>query len=305
MALTFAGSTWTWNDGRTIATFAVSGVLLALLLLQQYFVLFTSLEGRMFPPGYILGDWTLVLLNIVTAAASVNIFIPVYFIPIYFIFVDGDSALMAAVRLLPYITFLAFMNIASGALLPKIGYYWAIFFAGGVFTTIGAATMFTVSVGTAKANIYGYSLLLGAGAGLTFQGAYTVGSVRIMMKTGSGLDVQRVISMLNLSQLGFSLASLLIGGQIFQSVAKRNLAYVLHGLGFSQAEIGSAIAGTQSTLFASLSPVLKEQATVAITVAISRVYIVSMSAGAIVVVSALLMQKEKLFAPTASPTDGA
>ncbi|KAK3624953.1 hypothetical protein LTR22_023776 [Elasticomyces elasticus] len=303
MALTFAGSTWTWNDGRTIATFAVSGVLLATLLLQQYFVLFTSLEGRMFPPGYILGDWTLVLLNIVTAAGSVNIFIPVYFIPIYFIFVDGDSALMAAVRLLPYITFLAFMNIASGALLPKIG--WATFFAGGVFTTIGAATMFTVSVGTAKANIYGYSLLLGAGAGLTFQRAYTVGSVRIMMKTGSGLDVQRVISMLNLSQLGFSLVSLLIGGQIFQSVAKRNLTYVLHGLGFSQAEIGSAIAGTQSTLFASLSPVLKEQATVAITDAISRVYIVSMSAGAIVVVSALLMQKEKLFAPTASPTDGA
>jgi hypothetical protein len=122
MALTFAGSNWAWNDGRTIATFGVGGTLLILTFLQQHFVLFTTREARMFPPSYILNDRTLILLNIATAAASMNISVPVYYLPIYFVFVDGDSALMAAVRLLPYIVFLVSMNMSSGSLLPKISY---------------------------------------------------------------------------------------------------------------------------------------------------------------------------------------
>jgi hypothetical protein len=167
--------------------------------------------------------------------------------------------------------------------------------------TVGAATMFTVGSDTPKANVYGYSVLLGIGTGLSFQAAYTVGGVRTMMRTGSGLDVQRVISMLNLSQLGFQLGSLLIGGQVFQSVATKNLTRVLHGLGFSQEDIRSAITGTQSTLFASLSPSMKKQAILAITNAMSRVYIISISASAVVVVCAILMKKERLFAAATAP----
>jgi magnesium-transporting ATPase (P-type) len=122
MALTFAGSIWPWNDGRTIATFVVSGVLLILVLLQQYFVLFTNRSARMFPPRRLLKDKELILLNIVTAAGATNIYVPVYYIPVYCSFVHGDSALMAAVRLLPYICFLASMNMLSGACLPRISY---------------------------------------------------------------------------------------------------------------------------------------------------------------------------------------
>ena len=122
MVLTFAGSIWAWDDSRTIATFVVSGVLLILLLLQQYFLILTTLEARMFPPSHILKDRTLILLNIATAAACTNIFVPVYYIPLYSAFVHGDSALMAAVRILPFIVFLASANMVSGALLPRISY---------------------------------------------------------------------------------------------------------------------------------------------------------------------------------------
>ncbi|KUJ22449.1 putative efflux pump antibiotic resistance protein [Mollisia scopiformis] len=296
MALTFAGSIWSWHDGRTITTFVVSGVLFILMLLQQYFVLFTTLEEQMFPPKHILKDRTLVLLNLTMAAAVANIYVPVYYIPLWFAFVHGDSALMAAVRLLPYITFLAAMNMASGALFPRINYYWAVYLVGGILMTTGSATMFTVTTSTPIPNIYGYSIILGAGTGLVFNAGYTVGGVTTMTRTGSGLDVQRAISMLNLSQLGFQLGSLLIGGQIFQSVAMRNLGRVLRGLGFSQDDIRSAVAGTQSSLFRSLSPGLQREATRAITDAMSRVYIISISAAAITVICALLMKKERLFA---------
>ena len=122
LVLTFAGSTWGWNDGRTIATFVVSGLLFVLTFAQQYFTFFTSRGARMFPPGHILRNRTQVLLNINTAMAAANIYVPVYYIPLYFAFTRGDSELMAAVRLLPYICFLATLNMASGSLLPRVNY---------------------------------------------------------------------------------------------------------------------------------------------------------------------------------------
>ena len=162
--------------------------------------------------------------------------------------------------------------------------------------TIGGATMYTVETNTSVAKVYGYSLLLGTGTGLSFQSAYTVGPVKTFMKTGSGLDIQRVISMLNLSQLSLQMGALLICGQIFQSLAVRNLDKALYGLGFSADDIRRAVAGTQSKVLETLSPALKEKAIDAITDAMSKVYILSLAAGAITVLCAIMLPKERLFA---------
>ncbi|KAM0811150.1 putative MFS drug efflux transporter protein [Seiridium cardinale] len=280
MVLTFAGSTWGWSNGRTIATFVVSGVLFILTFLQQYFI----------------------LLNINPAMAATNIYVPVYYIPIYFAFTHGDSAMMAAVRLLPCICFLASLNMASGILLPSINYYWVMYLVGGILMKIGSATMYTVKPSTPMANVYGYSIVLGAGTGLVFNLGFTVASVTTMTKTGSSLDVQHVLSMQNLSQLGFQTMSLLIGGQIFQSLSMRNLTQVFDGLGFSQADIRNAITGSQSTLFTSLNPSIQEQAITAVTSAMSQVYVLSIAASAITVIDAILMKKERLFPAAAGKT---
>jgi hypothetical protein len=164
--------------------------------------------------------------------------------------------------------------------------------------TIGSATMFTMIPTTPVANVYGYSIILGAGTGLVFNLGFTVSGVTIMAETGNGLDLQRVISMQNLSQLGFQTLSLLIGGQIFQSLSMKNLTQVLSGLGLSQAEIRSAIAGTRSAVFTRLSPNRQEQAIMAITNAMSRIYILSIVVSVITVICAMPMKKAKLF-PTA------
>jgi hypothetical protein len=121
-ALTFGGSAWAWSDGRTIATFVVFGVLLILTVIQQRLYLFTTPEARMVPPGRIIKDRSQVLLNIQTAATVTNIYIPLYYIPLYFQFVHGDTAIKAAVRLLPFILILVTTNMAAGFCLARIGY---------------------------------------------------------------------------------------------------------------------------------------------------------------------------------------
>ncbi|KAK8054667.1 hypothetical protein PG994_009734 [Apiospora phragmitis] len=272
MVLTFAGSTWDWNDGRTIAVFVVAGVSIIAVFAQQYFTFLTTSEARMFPPRRILLNKTQILLNFATR----NSWLP-------------------AVRLLPYICFLATLNMMSGSLLPRVNYYWILYLIGGIFMTVGGATMFTVTPETMAANVYDYCIILGAGTGLVFNLGFTVSGVTIMAETGNGLDLQRVISMQNLSQLGFQTMSLLIGGQIFQSLSFQNLSKVFDGMGLSDEEIRSAITGTRSALFSRLSPEVQQEAIAAITNAMSRVYILSMAAGSITAICALLMKKEKLF----------
>ncbi len=122
MVFTFAGSAWNWDDNRTITLFIVTGVLVIITFLQQYFVLFTTIEARMFPPKHILTNRTQALLMINTAMAATNIYVPIYYLPNYFVFTHGDSSLKAAIRLLPFICFLAGTNMTSGFLLPKINY---------------------------------------------------------------------------------------------------------------------------------------------------------------------------------------
>lgn len=169
--------------------------------------------------------------------------------------------------------------------------------------TVGSATMYTVNPNTPTANVYGYTIMLGAGTGLVFNLGFTVASITMMAQTGSGLDVQRVSSMQNLSQLGFQTVSLLVGGQIFQGLSMRYLTHILSGQGLSQADIRSVIMGTQSTLFDSLSPSLQTQAIKAITDAISKVYILSIASSGIMLIVVMLMPKEKLF-PAAGDKTG-
>lgn len=167
--------------------------------------------------------------------------------------------------------------------------------------TVGAALMYTVKTSSPSANIYGYSVLIAIGSGLTYQAGYAIAGVKVSLLGWSGKDIQSAISLQNISQIGGTLLSLLISGQVFQSIARNNLKHALSGDGFSDVDISSAIAGTQSAVFDRLSPKQAESVTQAITDAMRRVYILSIAAGALSLVSALLMKKERLLGvkPTA------
>ncbi|PLB51419.1 MFS general substrate transporter [Aspergillus steynii IBT 23096] len=295
MVLTFDGAGWAWDDGRSIATWVVFGVLLIATTVQQKFKLLTDDEHRMTPPGHILTNRSQILFNIQTAATVANIYVPLYYIPLYFQFVQGDTAVKAAVRLLPFILLLVCTNMASGALLPRIGYYWAIYVVTGVLMTVGGALMYTVNIDTNPGNVYGYSVLLAIGSGLTFQAGYTLAGIKVSLKGWSGKDIQMAVSLQNISQVGGTLLCLLISGQIFQSLAFSNLKAVLEPAGYSDADIRTVVAGTQSSIFEHLSSELARESTEAITRAMSRVYTISIAAGGLSLIAALLMKKERLF----------
>ncbi|KAB5539589.1 major facilitator superfamily domain-containing protein [Coniochaeta sp. 2T2.1] len=295
LALTFGGGKWPWSDSRTITCFVVCGVLIIVFGLQQRFNIATSLEQRILPLSF-LTSLSLLLQYFTTACTATALFVPVYYIPVFFQFTKDDGALKAAVRLLPLITVTIFCIMLNGALMPQTGYYKPWYTVSGAFILIGGALMFTINSDTSPARIYGYSVLLAIGTGISAQSAYSVVPVKVAMDPRYGPRmIPDAISFINMAQIGSIVHALAISGTVFQNLAFRHLQHALAGRGFTDAELHGAISGTQSQLLSAASEEVRALAVTAIVKAMDQVYILVIVAGALCFLASLPMKREKLF----------
>ncbi|TGO91313.1 hypothetical protein BPOR_0031g00020 [Botrytis porri] len=254
VALTFGGANWPWNDGRTIATFVSCGVIFILFAVQQQFCIFTTPEDRLFPVQF-LKSRTMILLFICTAAAGTALFVPIFYIPLFFQFSKGDDGIQAAVRLMPFIVLYIVVVMSQGILMPKIGYYWPFFVLWGMFALAGGAAMTTVTTSTNAGSIYGWSILIAIGCGMITQASYSIAPA-ILGRDG----LPASIGYINVAQIGGVVIGLSVSGTVFQSTAFKNVNSAFAGEGFSADQIRSAIAGSQSALFQSVSQELRDKA---------------------------------------------
>ena len=181
--------------------------------------------------------------------------------------------------------------MAAGFLLARVPWYNILYLTSSVFLLISGGLFYTLTPDTPKANVYGYSILAAIGAGLVCQTGYSIATIRA---PGGMADAVNAISLQNVSQIGSTVIALVISGQVFQSVAFRNLSGVLAGLGFSEEEVHAAVAGTQSVVFEQLQGSLRVDAVNAITQAMGQVFVLLIVAGAVVLVSGVGMRREKL-----------
>jgi MFS family permease len=288
VTLTFAGSSWGWSEGRTIALWVVLGIVLIVFVLQQYFAVFTTIENRIFP-GQFIKRRTLLLLFFTTASAASSLFITIYYIPLFFQFVNNDSAIEAAVRLLPFIVLNVSFVMLTGVLLPIVGYYMPWYVLSGAFMVVGAALMYTVNLDTTTSAIYGYSILIAIGSGLTQQLGYSIAPAKV-----KPTEIPAAVGFINVAQLGGIAVALGISSNVFQNTGFRNLQAALAGQGFPAEELRAALAGVRSTLFTSGQERIKTLAVGAIVQTIDTVYVLVIAAGALTLVSALFMKREKL-----------
>jgi MFS family permease len=292
LAFTMAGGQWAWGDGRTIATIVVFVAVLIIYGVQQTFSILTTPENRSFPI-HLLRSRSQVLLYIATSSNITSLFVIVYFIPIYFQFVHGDTAIEAAVRLLPFVILTVSFNLAAGYLLAKVRYYMPIYIIAGFFITLGSALLTAyLDPKTPASYIYGFTVIAAVGSGLTLQIGYAVATLKVNPKhMGDALSLQ------NVSQIGGTVIALVIAGQVFQSSATQYLTKVLAGsaYNFTSADIQNAIAGAQSTIFEDISGDLRDQAILAITKAMQKAFIIVCVGGGVHMITGFLMKREKLF----------
>ena len=140
MGINFGGVLYSWDSGAIIALFVVSGVLFIVFALQQSFAVLTTEDRRIFPI-HLVRRKEPVLLFIAGSSAGAAIYIAIYYIPIYFQFTRGDSAIRAAVRLLPFVFVLSAMVLANGFFMAKWGRYTPWYLIGSIITLIGSVLM--------------------------------------------------------------------------------------------------------------------------------------------------------------------
>ena len=288
VVISFSGSIFAWKSAASIAMWTIAGLSLVLYVLQQVFAVFTTIENRLFPVHFARSR-TLLLLYFTTAAASTAMSVGIYYIPLFFQFTKGDSALKAAVRLLPFIIIFVFFVMFSGGLLPVVGRYAPWYYPAGILVIIGGALMYRVKADTSTAAIYGFEILIATGVGLIFQTGYTVAVAKVEPK-----DVPAAIGLINVSQIGSIAIALSISSVLFQNLGHNYLKEALQSFNFPDGLLRSALAGVESAVLEREGLEVRDLAIGAIVKAITRLYALTMSAGALIFVSACAMSWEKL-----------
>lgn len=220
MALSFGGVLFPWDDRRIIAMFVLSAVLFAAFFFTQSRTILTRLENRIFPMEFFKSR-TLILLGILVgmynstvfsdagaiqlisnfqlaALGGGEIFTAIFYLPPLFQFVDQDSPIDAAIRLLPLVCFGVGFIMVNGALMPRTKYYKPWFVIGTAISTAAGALMCeypthntgartnctnnrkdTIDENTSKAAIHGYTILLGAGIGSYYQACISLAQINV------------------------------------------------------------------------------------------------------------------------------
>jgi hypothetical protein len=281
-----SGSRYAWNSTFSIALWTIWGVLLIAFIIQQSFSLFTKL--RIYPMHF-LRSRSLILLYINTSCAAASMAVTLYYIPLFFQFTRNDTALDAAIRLLPFICAFIFFILLAGALLPIVPYYPQWYIIGSCLILAGGACMFTIDATTAQARVYGYEILIAAGSGLTFQNAYAIAAAKVAKE-----DKKSAIGFINVAQMGSTAIALSIAGSLYENIGFIFLKENLGQFGLPDPAIRSALAGLDSPLLVTASGQVTELAVEAVARTISKLFAMLIASGALGLVSAFGLRWEKL-----------
>ena len=286
MAISFGGVVYAWNSGRIIALFAISGVLTVIFWIQQICSIGTTPETRTFPVQF-LQNKELVLLFSAEACASTLTYIPIYFVPLYFQFAKNDSALKAGVRVLPLVVFLVVTVVTNGIIMTKYSRYMPWFLSGGIFGLIGAALLYTTNESTSDAKVYGYTILIGFGAGCFVMLPFSVVQAQV-----EPIYIPVAVGFVCFAQLAAPAVTLSIANTVYLNEAVNGIAAIMPTL--PRTEIQGIISGVGSANFALLSKSIQGQVVQVIVASLNKSYVIAITFSALGIVLSLFMNKGKM-----------
>ena len=166
LALQWGGSTYPWRNGRVIALFIISGILLiSFVIIQIWKQEQATVPPRVFKNRNVWGSaWF-------GGCLGAAFFILIFYIPIWFQAIKGVTAVKSGIMNLPMVLSLVIISIVAGGLVTWLGYYVPFIYASVVCMSVGAGLLTTFKVTTPHPEWIGYQIIFGAGVGLGMQQA--------------------------------------------------------------------------------------------------------------------------------------
>ncbi|CAG9956740.1 unnamed protein product [Clonostachys rosea f. rosea IK726] len=283
MAITFSGLTYPWSSGSAIALWVMTGVLLLCTIAVTIWHPLSTKEGRLIPAHFFRRP-EILNLALQTFLASGVMLSGAYYIPLFFAFTEGDEAMEAGIRLLPFICLLVFFSLANGIVMPMTGHYFPWFVVGAVVSSVGAGLMTTADSSTSAAKIYGFTILVGAGIG-----SYVVAGFSVIQALVPVEDVASAVGFAGVWTVVF----LAVSGSVMSNTAAKLIAPLLPADTPTEF-VHDLVAGTSSAAFQSLDSELASRVVEKVAKSIGNVWILNVAACALSAVCALFLGRKKL-----------
>ena len=215
------------------------------------------------------------------------LFITIFYSPLYSQFVRGESAIRAAVDLLPFLLTSVTAMLVSGRLITSSGYYKLWFIAGSGLSLISFSCLYTIEADTTYGKIYGYLAIGGIGTGLSAMNAGAVMSAIVAKEDAA--DAGTVFGCVDTVCGAISVA---VANCIFVNRATDGIQAILPGT--PRVVVQQAIAGVSASLTNQASPEVRSRIIQAALDAIADVWLQLIATAAVSFVFSFLLRNQKL-----------
>ncbi|RJE18775.1 Major Facilitator Superfamily [Aspergillus sclerotialis] len=164
LALQMGGTAYPWNNGRIIALFVLSGVLLISFIAVQIW----QQEDATVPPRIL---WQRSIISGMVFAICVygGLITMLYSLPLWFQAVKSTTAVQSGIDTIPMVIALVVSAIISGGVITATGYYVPWMFVATILMSTGAGMVTTFKIDTGHSAWIGYQVLFGLGMGSGLQ----------------------------------------------------------------------------------------------------------------------------------------
>ncbi|KAK0616591.1 major facilitator superfamily transporter [Immersiella caudata] len=287
MGINFGDVLYPWGSWQIVVLFVVGGLSLVAFAVQQRYSWWTTTAERLYP-AQLLRNREADLLALSAICSNMAIFIPIFYIPVYFQFTRGDSAIVAAVRLLPLIAIVSVALVGQGFFLVRLGYYWPWYTVGASLGLAGNVMLYAADINTSEAYIYGAEVLIGFGLGIYNQAGYTV-----IYKVINPADAGYALPFMMVAQYLGVTFGLSIAGAAFINDAKNSLAALLPA--FTDDQLTSLISGTSDSALELVPEELRGAVIVAIVDGLRKVFIPAFAGAAVCLGISAVLSKKRVF----------
>ncbi|KAK3291704.1 major facilitator superfamily domain-containing protein [Chaetomium fimeti] len=164
VALQWGGVVYPWSEGRVIALLVVAGVgAIAFVGVEIW-----QEDKGLLPPRFFKNRNVFAAMMFALFFGA-SFYPMVYYLSLYFQAVQGDSAIQAGIKILPFLIAMVISSVGSGFLVTAIGYYNHIILFETALLTAGAALIATFWLGTPLSKWFPSQVLMGLGTGICFQ----------------------------------------------------------------------------------------------------------------------------------------
>ncbi|ORY69603.1 major facilitator superfamily transporter [Pseudomassariella vexata] len=287
MAINFGGVLYPWRSGSIIALFVVGGLLFIVFVVQQRYSWLTTRSERLYP-AQILRIREADLLALSAICSNTAIFVPIFYIPVYFQFTRNDSAIEAAVRLLPLIVVVSVALVAQGYFMVRLGYYWPWYTVGAALGLVGNVLLYLGDFDTSEGYIYGAEVLVGLGLGIFNQAGYTA-----IYKAVPSSEAGNALPFMMVAQYSGVTMGLSVAGAVFINDAMNGLRSILPT--FPDTELTALISGTSNSAINAVPEELRGAVITAIVESLRKVFIPAFFGSAVCLVISGFLSKKRAF----------